>query len=123
MTDGDYMDYRRILHHSRQPKLDESPIVVTAYRRFDRIASNRKGGAAPYSTPILGDTQPNLRHGSKKLLERFRDKMRSLHYATTIYTYDLHARFAARCLRRAKSVGSLATAGIRRIDYFGDVPR
>ena len=40
-----------------------------------------KDGATPYSVSITGDTQPYPSYGSKKLLDQFADKMRSLHYA------------------------------------------
>ena len=47
------------------------------------MASTCKDGAAPHSVQDSGDTQPNPSRRRKKLLDQFRDKMRSLHYALT----------------------------------------
>jgi hypothetical protein len=55
--------------------------MATYYRRPTAHASNCKDGATPYSTPISVDIQPISVRGGRKLLDQFRDKMRSLHYA------------------------------------------
>jgi hypothetical protein len=58
-----------------------TPVMAKSYRRQRAPASNCKDGATPYSTPISGDIQPISVRGGRKLLDQFRDKMRSLHYA------------------------------------------
>jgi integron integrase len=55
--------------------------MAIAYRQQTAVASIDKGRIAPYNTPISGDIQPDPAVGGQKLLDRFRDKMRSLHYA------------------------------------------
>lgn len=55
--------------------------MATLYRRPNTTTSFDKGGAAPHSTPISDDIQPAHAVGGRKLLDQFRDKMRSLHYA------------------------------------------
>jgi len=55
--------------------------MAITYRKPIGIASTCKDGAAPHSVQVSGDTQPNPSRGGKKLLDQFRDKMRSLHYA------------------------------------------
>jgi len=52
--------------------------MTTVYRRSRGFATSR---AAPYNTPISHDTQSKSNGRSEKLLDQFRDKMRSLHYA------------------------------------------
>jgi len=58
-----------------------TPVMATCYRRPTANASIRKGGTAPYNTPISGDIQPISVQRDGKLLDLFRDKMRRLHYA------------------------------------------
>ena len=55
--------------------------MATSYRRPTASTSFCKDGAAPYSTPNSGNTQPISVRGGTKLLDLFRDKMRALHYA------------------------------------------
>lgn len=55
--------------------------MATSYRQPTANASNGKGSTAPHSTLISGDIRPNHAVGGRKLLDQFRDKMRSLHYA------------------------------------------
>ena len=55
--------------------------MATFYGRPTANASIRKDRAAPYSTPISGDLQPISARRDRKLLDQFRDKMRTLHYA------------------------------------------
>jgi hypothetical protein len=55
--------------------------MATSYRQRTADASIDKGRIAPYSTMIPGDIQPDPAVGGRKLLDQFRDKMRSLHYA------------------------------------------
>jgi hypothetical protein len=50
--------------------------MATSYLRSTASTSFCKGGAAPYSPPISGDTQPNPAYGGRKLLDQFREKMR-----------------------------------------------
>jgi hypothetical protein len=54
--------------------------MATSYRRPIASTSNGKDGAVPDSTPISGDMQPISVRGGRKLLDQFRDKMRTLHY-------------------------------------------
>ena len=75
------MVYRRLVFIPRRATVDESLGVAASYRRSLGISTSRKDGVAPYSALIARDTQPNPNRGSKKLLDRFHDKMRSLHYA------------------------------------------
>ena len=62
------------------PLHDGTPVMATSYRRPTASTSNGKDGAAPSSTPISGDRQPISVRRDRKLLDRFRDKVRSLHY-------------------------------------------
>jgi len=55
--------------------------MATSYRQPTATASIGKGGAAPYNTPFSGVMQPICVPQDRKLLDKFRDKMRSLHYA------------------------------------------
>jgi integron integrase len=55
--------------------------MATSYRQSSTNASIGKGGAAPYNTPFSGDMQPTRVPQDRKLLDQFRDKMRSLHYS------------------------------------------
>ena len=62
--------------------------MATSYRRSPGIPIRRIDGPTPYNAPIRQepirqDTSPTANPGSEKLLDRFRDKMRSLHYALT----------------------------------------
>ncbi len=62
--------------------------MATSYRRSPGIPIRRIDGPTPYNAPIRQepirqDTSPTANPGSQKLLDRFRDKMRSLHYALT----------------------------------------
>ncbi len=80
--------------------------MATSYRRLTAIASNCKDGAAPYSTPNSGDTRPRCNCGSKKLLDQFRDKMRSLHNALATeksYRHWIQARGSGPCFRQTQS--------------------
>ncbi len=63
------------------PSLDGTPFMETSYRQQTAAAIIDKGRLAPYSTMIPGDMQPDPAVGGRKLLDRFRDKMRSMHYA------------------------------------------
>ncbi len=55
--------------------------MATSYHRSHRTSSTRKHGAAPHNTRISGNTPPSSGGGSERLLDRFHNKMRSLHYA------------------------------------------
>ena len=55
--------------------------MARPYHRPSATASNCKDGNARYNTPISGDRQPISVPRNRKLLDRFRDKMRTLHYA------------------------------------------
>lgn len=55
--------------------------MATPYRQPGAISSIGKGGAAPYNTPFSGVMQPICVRHDRKLLDLFRDKMRSLHYS------------------------------------------
>ena len=55
--------------------------MATSYRRPTATASNDKDDSGPESVPTPGDTRPNPGRRGLKLLERFRDKIRALHYA------------------------------------------
>jgi len=57
--------------------------MATFYPQPAANTSIRKGGAAPYNTPVSGDIQPISVQRDGKLLDLFRDKMRRLHYALT----------------------------------------
>jgi len=52
--------------------------MAITYRKSSGTASNCKDGAAPHSVRVSGDTRPNPGCSGKKLLNPFRDKMRSL---------------------------------------------
>lgn len=60
---------------------DGSPTMAKFYRQRAANASNGKGSTAPYNTSFAGMRQPNSVPQDRKLLDQFRDKMRSLHYA------------------------------------------
>jgi hypothetical protein len=55
--------------------------MATSYRQPGKISSIGKGGAAPYNTPFSGVMRPTCVPQDRKLLDQFRDKMRSLHYS------------------------------------------
>ena len=62
------------------PIHDENPVMATSYRQPTGITSSGKGGAEPYNTSISGVMQPICVPQDRKLLDQFRDKMRTLHY-------------------------------------------
>jgi site-specific recombinase XerD len=55
--------------------------MATSYRRPGTNSSSGKGGAAPYNARFSGVIRPNCVPQDRKLLDQFRDKMRSLHYS------------------------------------------
>jgi len=55
--------------------------MAISYPQPTANSSIGKGGAAPYNTPFSGVMQPICFRQDRKLLDQFRDKMRSLHYA------------------------------------------
>jgi len=63
------------------PPHDGTPVMAISYRQQTAVASIGKGRTAPYNTPVAGVIQPNCVPQDQKLLDQFRDKMRSLHYA------------------------------------------
>jgi hypothetical protein len=94
------------------PDSGGNPVMTTVYRWPAASATTSKGGAAPYSSPISCDTQPNVTPGARKLLDRFRDKMRALHYA-------LATEKAYRHWILAETI--LLDALIRKTDKINDV--
>jgi hypothetical protein len=64
--------------------------MVATYRKSIGNASNCKDGAAPNRVQVSGDTRPNPRRGGKRLLDEFRDRMGSLHYAFATEKFYRH---------------------------------
>lgn len=60
---------------------DGTPVMATTYPPAIASASFGKGGATPHNTPNAGVMPPARAAQDRKLLDQFRDKMRSLHYS------------------------------------------
>ncbi len=93
--------------------------MTTAYRWPAISATTCEGGAAPYSPPISCDTQQDLTRGGRKLLDRFRDKMRALHYALATEKAYRHWILEFLCFHRAgREWRHPATLGKLEIEAF-----
>jgi hypothetical protein len=57
-------------------------VMAGSYRPPGALASFGKDGAAPYRVTTSGDAQPHPGSRNKKMLDRFRDKMHAIHYAS-----------------------------------------
>jgi hypothetical protein len=76
------MLYTGVYHiASTAPVAPATPVVGTIYRRPIDSASIGIDGVAPYNTPVSGRRQPKPNLADRKLLDQFRDQMRSLHFA------------------------------------------
>ncbi len=93
--------------------------MTTAYRWPAISATTCEGGTAPYSPPISCDTQQDLTRGGRKLLDRFRDKMRALHYALATEKAYRHWILEFLCFHRAgREWRHPATLGKLEIEAF-----
>ncbi len=96
------------------PIHDENPVMATSYRQPTGITSSGKGGAEPYNTSISGVMQPICVPQDRKLLDQFRDKMRTLHYALATENAYRHWPTNIGSLNSCASIATVTSGNIRR---------